>query len=171
VSRAKCFAISSHRFDCSTKFKARRIKPAGFFGCRVIRTMRGEDDLEGLPLQYGGPIALSPLGARCRRPRLHPHQVGVAWPLTRGRGIPTVAIGFGHRVLKTARNAAGFEKGSKRMVRQKGGQPGKQNAVTHGRYSRSTRAKHAAVFEARRARERAWLRDNPAPKNVPGKSG
>src|ERR1700704_3501995 len=75
--------------------------------------MRGEDDLEtwcgeGLPLQYGGPIALSPLGARCRRPRLHPHQVGVAWPITRGRGIPTVAIAFGHRVLNRMRNAAGL---------------------------------------------------------------
>jgi hypothetical protein len=61
-------------------------------------------------------------------------------------------------------NSAGFERLSKRMVRQRGGQPGNTNAVTHGRHSRAKRAERLAAFEERRARERAWWRDNPPPK-------
>ena len=47
------------------------------------------------------------------------------------------------------------------MLRRRGGQPGNQNAVTHGRYSAPVRAKRRAVAEERAKQNRAWLKTMP----------
>src|SRR5882672_7695180 len=54
-----------------------------------------------------------------------------------------------------------FERGSKRMFRKKGGQPGNRSAVTHGRYSAETRAKRIAVAAKRRTAADEWLAKIP----------
>jgi hypothetical protein len=41
--------------------------------------------------------------------------------------------------------------------RKKGGQPGNQNAVTHGRHSETRRAERRAAAEERAAQDREWL--------------
>jgi hypothetical protein len=47
------------------------------------------------------------------------------------------------------------------MLRKKGGQPGNQNAVTHGRYSAPRRASRRAAAEERAAQDREWLMAMP----------
>jgi uncharacterized protein YjcR len=47
------------------------------------------------------------------------------------------------------------------MLRKKGGQPGNQNAVTHGRYSEPKRAERRAAAEERTAQDREWLMAMP----------
>ena len=42
------------------------------------------------------------------------------------------------------------------MLRKKGGQPGNQNAVTHGRHSAPRRAARRAAAEARAEQSRQW---------------
>src|SRR5204863_8443043 len=61
----------------------------------------------------------------------------------------------GNRFPNFTRNAADFEEGVKRMiVRRRGGQPGNQNAVKHGRFSAPVRAARRkamlAVYEESR---------------------
>jgi hypothetical protein len=47
------------------------------------------------------------------------------------------------------------------MVRRKGGQPGNQNAVSHGRYSAETRAQRLAEAAQRRTAADEWLAKIP----------
>lgn len=49
-------------------------------------------------------------------------------------------------------------KGRKRM---RGGQPGNQNAVTHGRFSAPVRAARVAAAEERAQQHREWLKTIP----------
>ena len=49
-------------------------------------------------------------------------------------------------------------KGRKRM---RGGQPGNQNAVTHGRFSAPVRAARVAAAEERAKHHREWLKTIP----------
>jgi hypothetical protein len=49
-------------------------------------------------------------------------------------------------------------KGRKRM---RGGQPGNQNAVTHGRFSAPVRAARVAAAEERAKQHREWLKTIP----------
>jgi hypothetical protein len=48
------------------------------------------------------------------------------------------------------------------MARRKGGQPGNQNAVTHGRFSEPVRAVRRAAAEERAKQHREWLKTIPA---------
>jgi hypothetical protein len=54
-----------------------------------------------------------------------------------------------------------LRKGRKRMVRKRGGQPGNQNAVTHGRFSAPVRAVRVAAAEERAQQHREWLKTMP----------
>ena len=45
--------------------------------------------------------------------------------------------------------------------RKRGGQPGNENAVTHGRYSRRGKAERRAAREAERERSRSWAAKMP----------
>jgi hypothetical protein len=47
------------------------------------------------------------------------------------------------------------------MVRNKGGQPGNRNAVTHGRYSAETRAQRNANVARRRIASDEWQKQIP----------
>jgi hypothetical protein len=47
------------------------------------------------------------------------------------------------------------------MLRRRGGQPGNQNAVTHGRFSAPQRAKRIAAAEERAKQHREWLKTIP----------
>jgi hypothetical protein len=60
-------------------------------------------------------------------------------------------------------NAADFEEGVKRMiVRKRGGQPGNQNAVKHGRHSAPVRAaRHVAAlarYEESKRKSAEWVK-------------
>jgi hypothetical protein len=46
-------------------------------------------------------------------------------------------------------------------VRKRGGQPGNENAVTHGRHSRRRRAEREAEAAERRRREAEWAASVP----------
>ncbi len=54
-----------------------------------------------------------------------------------------------------------LRKGRKRMVRRKGGQPGNQNAVTHGRFSAPRRAERKSAAEERDRQHRQWMKTMP----------
>jgi hypothetical protein len=47
------------------------------------------------------------------------------------------------------------------MVRRKGGQPGNQNAVSHGRYSAPVRGARKAADSVRAEQHRQWLATIP----------
>jgi hypothetical protein len=47
------------------------------------------------------------------------------------------------------------------MLRKRGGQPGNQNAVTHGRFSRSVRATRRAAAERRQKQHAEWMKTMP----------
>jgi uncharacterized protein YjcR len=44
------------------------------------------------------------------------------------------------------------------MLRRRGGQPGNQNAVTHGRFSEPVRAARRAVAEQREKQHKEWVK-------------
>ena len=54
-----------------------------------------------------------------------------------------------------------LRRGRKRMIRHKGGQPGNQNAVTHGRFSAPVRAARIAAAQERAKQDREWLKTIP----------
>jgi hypothetical protein len=47
------------------------------------------------------------------------------------------------------------------MLRRRGGQPGNQNAVTHGRFSEPVRAARRVAAEQRRERHKEWVKSLP----------
>jgi hypothetical protein len=47
------------------------------------------------------------------------------------------------------------------MFRKKGGQPGNQNAVTHGRFSGPVRAARRVAADLRQKQHREWLKTIP----------
>jgi uncharacterized protein YjcR len=47
------------------------------------------------------------------------------------------------------------------MLRRRGGQPGNQNAVTHGRFSAPQRAKRIAAAEEQAKQHREWMKTMP----------
>jgi hypothetical protein len=55
-----------------------------------------------------------------------------------------------------------MRKGRKRMpTRKRGGQPGNQNATTHGRHSAPVRAARLAAFEEQQRRSAEWMKTMP----------
>jgi uncharacterized protein YjcR len=81
-------------------------------------------------------------------------------------GILSSQLSPGNRLPNRVLSAAEFEEGSKRMTgRKRGGQPGNQNAVTHGRHSASFRAAKRsaaqAMYEETRRKSEEWLRSCP----------
>jgi uncharacterized protein YjcR len=47
------------------------------------------------------------------------------------------------------------------MLRRRGGQPGNQNAVTHGRFSEPIRAARRATAEQRQKQHQEWVKTLP----------
>ena len=47
------------------------------------------------------------------------------------------------------------------MLRRRGGQPGNQNAVTHGRFSEPVRAARRVASEQRKKQHQEWVKTLP----------